>query len=238
MFEPCKVQNMCRVLGGKEEEHKQYEVNHPRVVGGWLYKWLLGSEYSRNCDDNNDDNGNFADANANSNTVICTSNVVILHNKLKTNRLWYIIILGTSTQETRALQRQKRVFRMITCGKYREQRKTASLTHWRAILHQAIEILEWWSSITFLSMPAIIRYGSPIRTIRDTRGELDDNKPFTEQIVLSEEKRNVLEHVSMYICYWNPLILTDQIHFETIHWNNSNFSKGEGVNSDHHIWTE
>ena len=71
----------------------------------------------RNYHDNNDDNGNTA--NGNSNTVICTSNAVLGHNKLKTNRLWYIIILGTSMQDTRELQKQKRIFRIIICSKYR-----------------------------------------------------------------------------------------------------------------------
>ena len=66
----------------------------------------------------------------------------------------------------------------------------------------------------------------------------DDNKPFTEQILTSEEKRERLgAWLNTYIFYWNPLLLTNQIHFETIHWNDSieMISMGEVVNLDHDI---
>ena len=89
------------------------------VCGGGGGGGVLDSGCSRNYHDNNDDNGYTTDANVNSNTVICTSNAVVGHNKLKTNHLWCIIILGTSVQETRGPEKQKRFFRIIICSRYR-----------------------------------------------------------------------------------------------------------------------
>ena len=47
-------------------------------------------------------------------------------------------------------------------------------------------------------------------------------------------KKNGLGHVSVY---WNSLILTNRVHFETIHWNDAGVSNDEGVNCDHHVMT-
>ena len=43
--------------------------------------------------------------------------------------------------------------------------------------------------------------------------------------------------ISMYIGYWNSLILTNQVHFKTIHWNGTGVSKDEGVDRHHLIST-